>query len=120
MINSNIHKRFAEIAILAILVIAFSLSFHVAADADTAWDNPIKSDDFDNVVKGIANFITRVGYPAVVLAIVFTGVMFVLAQGNEEKLKQARTMFFWVITGAAIVIGARVLAEIVINFAEKL
>lgn len=50
-----------------------------------------------------------------VLAIVYCGFLFLQAQGNESKLEEAKTAFYWTVIGLAILLGASVLEAILTN-----
>lgn len=54
---------------------------------------------------------------AVVLAfyIVYSGYLFVTAQGNEQALQKAKESFKWVLIGGAIILGAWVLSEAILQ-----
>lgn len=82
--------------------------------------NPIRACSFADLIRDITQIILVVGLPLAALMIVLAGFQFVMAQGNEEKIKKARQTFYWTIIGAAVIIGARVIAEAVVNFAENL
>ena len=43
--------------------------------------------------------------------LVYSGFLFVSAQGNPEKLATARKAIMWTIIGAVVVLGASVLAS---------
>lgn len=116
-----IHNQFTKKYIWAILgvgLLFIAASSYGASPGD--FEDPTTSENFATILTGIANFVIRVGIPVLTFFIVWTGVKFVLAQGNEEKLTEARTMLYWVLLGGAIVMGAGVLAQIVINFALTL
>lgn len=82
--------------------------------------NPIESDTFGKLVENIAKVVTAVGVPLVAIFLIYSGFLFVTAQGSEDKLKTAKTTFFWAIVGGAVIIGARAIATAVVNFAGKL
>lgn len=82
--------------------------------------NPIHANCFSALVRDFTDIILKIGLPLAALMIIFSGFQFVLAGGNEEKIKKARQMFYWTIIGAAVIIGARVIAEAVVNFAKGL
>ena len=82
--------------------------------------NPIQSQTFADLVQKIAKVFTAVGIPLVAIFLIYAGFLFVTAQGSEDKLKTAKTTFFWAIVGGAIVIGAYAIATAVVNFAIKL
>lgn len=82
--------------------------------------NPIKAGTFAKLVEDITDIILKIGLPLAAVMIIYSGFLFVTARGNEEQLKKARTNFYWAIIGAAVIIGARVIAGAVVNFAESL
>lgn len=82
--------------------------------------NPTNSGSLEQVLGVFVKFIYRVGIPILVVFVVLAGLSFVLAQGNEKKLQEARQRFYWVLIGSAIITGAGVIANIIINFAKGL
>lgn len=83
-------------------------------------ENPIKACTFADLIRDITQIILVVGLPLSAFMIILAGFQFVTAQGNDEKIKKARQTFYWTVIGAAVIIGARVIAEAVVNFAENL
>ena len=73
-----------------------------------------------DILIGIANYVGTIGLPVAAFFIILTGFMFVSAQGNEEKLTEAHRMLVWTIIGTAIILGAPVIARMIINFAKDL
>jgi len=72
--------------------------------------NPLGSvNDLNSFLKLLLNFVTTLAIPLIVLALIYTGFLFISAQGNPEKLSTARRIFLWTIVGAAIILGANVL-----------
>jgi hypothetical protein len=49
-------------------------------------------------------------FPIIVLMIVYTGFLFVVAQGNSSKLEAARKALLWTVVGALVVLGAKALS----------
>lgn len=62
-------------------------------------------------IKAVINIVLIVGIPIVALAIIYTGFLFVSAQGNPEKLTKAKNSLMYVLIGAALLLGAFVIAE---------
>ena len=116
-----IHKHFSKITLWAILTVAAILMTPIGALAQASdFVSPASSGDFEEILRGIANFIgKKFGIPVVAFFLILSGFMFVAAQGNKEKLKTARTMLLWTLVGSAIVIGAKPIAEMVINLAKQ-
>lgn len=79
--------------------------------------NPIAVDSFLGLVKAIANAVRDIAIPFAALAIIFVGFKFVAASaaGKPEQVAKARTLFLWVLIGTAIIVGASLLAEAVVN-----
>jgi hypothetical protein len=76
--------------------------------------NPLENGgvrDIPTLVREILKIVITVGVPIVALAIIYSGFLFVAAQGNPEKLKKAKETLLYVIIGAAILLGAYVIAE---------
>ena len=68
----------------------------------------------------LASFMTRmlqlvaqIGFPVIVVYIVYIGFKFIQASGKPEELAKVRGMFFWALVGALIVLGAEVLSHAV-------
>ena len=80
---------------------------------NTSIENPLRS-DIDTIPKFIEAIITAVlyiGVPIVALAIIYTGFLFVSAQGNSEKLTKAKKALVYTLIGAALLLGAFVIAN---------
>ncbi|MBI2122351.1 MAG: hypothetical protein HYT98_04485 [Candidatus Sungbacteria bacterium] len=82
--------------------------------------NPIAYCDFPSLLLAITTAVRNIGMVFAVLAIVIIGFKFIQASaaGNEGGIKEARKYFWWVVIGTAIVVGASVIAEAVINFVK--
>jgi hypothetical protein len=79
----------------------------------TALQNPLKANSIREVIFLAVDIAIYIGTIFAVLAIIFVGFKFVAAQGNETKLKDAKTWFMWIIIGLAILISSKVMVEIV-------
>lgn len=77
--------------------------------------NPLKVDSIGSLVSSFADIIAYVLVLFAVLVLIYTGLQFILAQGNPGKLSELRTRLLAVVIGIAIVIGARVIVWVVIN-----
>src|SRR5262249_19867294 len=82
--------------------------------------NPLAVKSFCGLVKALLAAAIQVGIPIAVLFIVYAGFKFVLARGNAEALKEARTNFMWTIVGIGIFLGAWLLAQVVVNTVNAL
>ena len=76
-------------------------------------ENPLGDSisDIPTFIEAILRFILLLGVPIVALAIIYTGFLFVTALGNSEKLKKAKSALMYTLIGAALLLGAFVIAE---------
>jgi hypothetical protein len=75
--------------------------------------NPLKADSVVEVMKSFFDILIQLGAVAVTLAIIYAGFLFVMARGNPEELKKAKTTLFWTIIGSLVLLGAQVIADII-------
>lgn len=71
--------------------------------------NPIKFPNFMDFFLEVIAIVVQYGALLVVLMLVFVGFKFVLAQGNSEKVSEARKMLTWIIVGAFVLLGVFVI-----------
>lgn len=76
-------------------------------------ENPIEADTFQELVEAILEVVVAIGTPIAILAIIYSGFLFVSARGNSEKLVKAREAFMWTIIGVAILLGAKLLSTVI-------
>lgn len=90
--------------------------------ADTIIESPIKSKSFQDLLYALAGYVREIGILLAVTALIWTGFKFVTGAlgGDSKKLGEAKTMFWWVLVGTAIVVGATVIVQAVINTAGNL
>jgi hypothetical protein len=69
--------------------------------------NPLQFATLPQLLNAILDFVITIGGIVIVVMIVFIGFKFVAAQGNSEKLQEARTMLLWTVIGALILLGAK-------------
>jgi hypothetical protein len=78
---------------------------------NTTLMNPLKSGtSLSSFLTGILGFLIQIGVVVVVLMVVYVGFKFVVAQGNESKITEARNMLTWTVIGAIVLLGAQVIA----------
>ena len=108
-------KGFTPFAISAILAIAL---FTDALEID----NPIAARSFEDLVIGIADAIRQIAVILAVVAIIFAGFKFLTAgiSGDTKALTDAKKMFFWILIGTAVTVGATLLAKVVVETVKRL
>ncbi len=75
--------------------------------------NPINSNTINEFIKKILEGAIKIGIPIIALAIIYCGFLFVAARGNSEKLKKAKDAITYTLIGAAILLGAWALAQLI-------
>lgn len=76
-------------------------------------ENPLKADSIEALLLVLVDGVVQLGAIVVVLALVWAGFQFAAAQGNQEKLQGARSTLVWTVVGAAILLGAKVIVEVI-------
>ncbi len=82
--------------------------------------NPIKSSTIQEFVRNILEGVLKVGIPLVALAIIYSGFLFVTALGNPGKIEEAKKTLTNTIIGAALLLGAWGLSELIVETVKKL
>jgi hypothetical protein len=88
----------------------------------TSINNPLgeKLTDIPSFIKKAIEIVLTVGVPVLVLAIIYTGFLFVQAQGNSTKLKDAKNALTNTLIGGALLLGAFVIAEAIGTTVEEI
>jgi len=79
-------------------------------------ENPLgPGGNIPSFIQSLLGIIVRAGIPLVVLALVYTGFLFVYSRGNPEKLLEAKQALLWSVVGTAVLLGAWTIATILNN-----
>jgi hypothetical protein len=99
------HWRIITIGVLAFL----PLALFAAIDQ---YENPLGCglDTLPKFIKAILTIIVKVGIPVATIFIIWSGFLFLTAQGDEAKLTKAKHAFVWSCIGTAVLLGAWLLA----------
>lgn len=81
--------------------------------------NPLKVNSIEAVILLAVDIMIYVGVSFAILALIFVGLKFVMAQGKPEEINKAKAWFLWIIIGLAVLISAKVIVEIVQNTLVK-
>jgi hypothetical protein len=86
-----------------------------ATDGTFSLQNPLQYTTVGGLVNGFLQIFSYVAVLFAVLMLIWVGLQFVLARGNPERMKVLKSWLLWIVIGAAIVIGARIIVSVVIN-----
>lgn len=75
--------------------------------------NVLKVDRVDQLVVLILGGLVNIGMILLVLALVYVGFLFIVAQGKQEDLTKAKDALFWTVIGGLLLLGASALSLVV-------
>lgn len=66
--------------------------------------DPLGGMGWTGLLTKIGNYILQIAMAAAVIAIIWSGILFMTAGGKEDRVTQARKTFLWAIIGLAVVL----------------
>ncbi len=77
--------------------------------------NPLNKDfsDIPSLINGVVDLALRLGVIVAVLALVWVGFKFIIAQGNPGEIDKAKQALWWVIIGIFILFSSKIVIEII-------
>lgn len=88
---------------------------------DVKINNPLGNiSSIPQFIEALLNIVITIGVPIVALAIIYTGFLFVTAQGKPDKLTTAKKALTFTLIGAALLLGAWVLANAIVGTVEQI
>lgn len=66
--------------------------------------NPIETEDFTDLVNQIGRFIFNISIPLAVILIIYSGILFLTSQGDQEKVTKAKKALTYTLIGLTIVL----------------
>jgi hypothetical protein len=112
-LNKNI-KRVVQAAVLAVVLFGLRGVEFVyaqgAMDTGPTLTNPLKVNNVEEFLAAVLRVVQMILSPFVVLVIIYAGFQFLTAQGNKSKIETAKRMLLYAVIGAAIILGAGLLA----------
>ena len=78
-------------------------------------NNPLKVDTIEGAIKLFMDAVLRIAIPFIVIFFIWSGLSFVLARGNPDKIKVAKNMFWYTIIGTLLILGAWTITNAIIG-----
>lgn len=75
--------------------------------------NPLKFNSLPELISGILSGVVQLGAILLVFMLVYVGFLFVMAQGNPEKVSAARSALVWTVIGGLILLGAEAISKVI-------
>ena len=100
----------------------FTLVVPFFAAADNTLTNPLNSSysTVPTFIEGALKVLVKVALPVVALFVVIAGFYFVSARGNSSKITEAKDNLLYVVLGAALILGAWVLATLISGTVDQI
>ncbi len=104
--NKQSKMKFKHLFLLLIISSFFLSPFLALAEITEGerFPNPIKSNNFTELVTDIIQWLANIGILVAVIMIIYSGLLFMASGGKEEKLSQAKKTFTWAMIGLAVLI----------------
>lgn len=83
-------------------------------------ENPLGNTDLNLFLTKLLDVVVQIAFPIIVLAIIYTGFLFVASRGNKDKLEEAKKAFLWTVIGSLVVLGAAVLSKAIQGTVQQL
>lgn len=112
-------KNLGSLVVVSLLFFSNSIIFADSGGATgtlvplTQLENPITTNTFSDFVALVLEKAVEILMPFVVLAFIWSGFLFVRAQGAPAELEKAKSAIYWSIIGAFILMGAWGFAQII-------
>jgi heme/copper-type cytochrome/quinol oxidase subunit 2 len=112
----KISSRVLAYLVLPVALFALKVSFAHAAKnipgqgGGSGFTNPIKAQDLSELLTSLLQVVTTLGAIVVVFFIIVAGFNYVTARGDEKKIQSATKTLTWTAVGAAVILGAQVIA----------
>jgi len=112
----NILKKNFTLLIIVFFIFLPILSFAQEPSESVTIVNPLPGiTSVNGLLQTILEGVIKMGIPIIVLAIIYSGFLFVSAQGNTEKLGTAKKSLIYTLIGAAILLGSWAIAQLITN-----
>jgi len=87
----------------------------VGCNTSGGFNNPLKCNisSVSGFTEAFIKAALYIVFPIAVLFIIYSGFLFITAQGNPEGLKKAKSNFLWTIVGVTLLLGALALAALI-------
>jgi hypothetical protein len=80
--------------------------------AYTCLKNPLSTNTFSELLSKIIDLVLFLATPFLVLAFIYVGFQFVMAQGKPAAIENAKKNLWYTLLGAAIIIGVKLIQSI--------
>jgi hypothetical protein len=83
-------------------------------------ENPLEVDTVQGAIEVFMDAVIKIAIPFIVVFLIWSGLQFILAQGNQEKLRAAKQTFWYTIIGALLILGAWAITDAIVGTVNSL
>lgn len=121
----NMKKLSAVFISFSVIFVLGIVSVHAEPALNVNLPNPFNCGTanctlFDLLRKVINDILLPIGGVLAVLAFIYSGFLYVTAQGNEAKLKIAHKALLYTAIGTAVLLGSWVISQVIKNTIDQL
>ena len=114
----NFSKVFIVVALLALLVAPAALAY-IPTPSPEVTGTPITLSEVQSLIRLAAQFLITMSMVIAVIFIVWGGITYMFAGGDETKAKEARTRILNGIIGAAVILGVGFILQTVASVFDR-
>ncbi len=89
-------------------------------DSSKTLCNPLKVDTLGQLLTAILKIIVEIGTVVSVFMIIYSGFLFVKAQGNPAEISKAKSAFYTAVIGMVVLLGAQAIAMVITSTISQL
>ncbi len=87
-----------------------SLALAASCNGTGGLNDPLGCQTLTQFLSNLLQIVAQIGFPVIVLFMVYIGFLYISAEGNPEKIKKVHSYFFWALVGALLILGAQALS----------
>lgn len=91
-----------------------------SSNQEGALINPLGVSSIEGLLSALLSGVIQIGSILLILALVWVGFQFVFAQGQEEKIRDARKALLWTVIGGILLLGAEAISLVLKATVESL
>lgn len=100
-----------SMAVMAVLMPVLVLAVTLPTPTPPTSGEAVTLDEIESLIRRIAQFLIIVSVIVAVIFIIWGGVMYMAARGDEDRVKTAKSTIYNGIIGAAVVLGVGVILQ---------
>lgn len=122
IVNGSMARQYAVSnpnSMAASVILAADIPASGAGGSGT-FRNPLETGSLTEFLENLLDVVILIGSIAVVASIIFAGLRYVMAHGDEGEIESAHKQLTWTVIGAAVLLGAKVIAMVIKNTVQQL